>query len=747
MGHVYRNLQPIPIPKDCYVAKEKKRVHRYYYLNGVRKYHVVGHLTDDGLMIPNDVFRTHFPKEWNEAYGEALPAARELKAGMYGLVLGIGVQTGLYGTLQDAFGPRGANILMDLAMHLVVHHGQNPEDPKAPDAPVPFEKAMENRVCFSKNALDPGLAADFWAAETTAPGASRFRELWLAKSVGQGRKAVWLCILNMENGCRASRPASFGDGAVQSQNEASIGNVLLVLDAMDGRPVAWFAGEGGASGSEEPGEVLDGALRHLDRAGLDVQGVLVDAGPATQKVLHLLAERGLEYIALLEKTSQGFVQMLERHRDELFMNIGLSLDADDAVFGLVDRARLFSDSRDEAHVALCFSPKDGMESSLALLKSIRTRGRRLRSQGASADARPAGGIGNVEDIGDTWDTGGIGDSSKVARFLSSTTSVKGEVEDMAFNPDEFRAATRAHGYFALASSRPWDADTIFSTWRLGAPAKIQLGGMKTMPWLCRDLVFADNTATCSMLIVFVSSILRNEIENACRELDLDTDRTIAEVDSIRLGRVAGGEYEPMCDWSEDTGLLLARFGVRADHFKVFAEELNCADRDPDAEQVRQLPDLDEPRRRGRRKGSKNRKTLEREALEAELRARGELPEKRGPGRPKGSKNRKTLACEALEAEMAAKGQGPAKRGPGRPKGSKNRKTLEREALEAEMRAMAGRGRPKGSKNRETLMHQARKERAARKNAQKEEAARLAREEALSRDMALPGEDAAASDPS
>ena len=45
--------------------------------------------------------------------------------------------------------------------------------------------------------------------------------------------------------------------------------------------------------------------------------------------------------------------------------------------------------------------------------------------------------------------------------------------------------------------------------------------------------------------------------------------------------------------------------------------------------------------------------------------------KRGPGRPKGSKNKKTLERE--QAEAAAKKQ-EEKRGPGRPKGSKNKAT-------------------------------------------------------------------------
>ncbi len=68
--------------------------------------------------------------------------------------------------------------------------------------------------------------------------------------------------------------------------------------------------------------------------------------------------------------------------------------------------------------------------------------------------------------------------------------------------------------------------------------------------------------------------------------------------------------------------------------------------------------------------------------------------KRKPGRPKGSKNKKTLEREELEKTLPAK----PKRGKGRPKGSKNKKTIEREQLEQAAKKR-GRGRPKGSKNR------------------------------------------------
>ena len=56
-------------------------------------------------------------------------------------------------------------------------------------------------------------------------------------------------------------------------------------------------------------------------------------------------------------------------------------------------------------------------------------------------------------------------------------------------------------------------------------------------------------------------------------------------------------------------------------------------------------------------------------------------EKRKPGRPPGSKNKKTLEREAELARLAADGKAPEKRKRGRPPGSKNKKTLEREARE------------------------------------------------------------------
>jgi len=103
----------------------------------------------------------------------------------------------------------------------------------------------------------------------------------------------------------------------------------------------------------------------------------------------------------------------------------------------------------------------------------------------------------------------------------------------------------------------------------------------------------------------------------------------------------------------------------------------------------------EKKKRGRPPGSKNKKTLEREAELARLAAEGKAPEKRKRGRPPGSKNKKTLEKEAeaaKQAEMSRKRRG-------RPPGSKNKKTLEREAKEQRRQKRQERAKKRAEANK------------------------------------------------
>lgn len=240
-------------------------------------------------------------------------------------------------------------------------------------------------------------------------------------------------------------------------------------------------------------------------------------------------------------------------------------------------------------------------------------------------------------------------------------------------------------------------------------------------------VQSDSTIEARFAEAFIASILRTEIHLACEAMDLDTNEMIRKIDDAHLMRMPNGLYEEIRSLPRRCRDLLKAFGLSEDHFKKFADEINETEATPVYQQVRHIPDV-KRRGAGRPKGSKNKKTLEREAAEkanpheeAPKRGRGRPkgsknkatlereaaqsgqpePPKRKPGRPKGSKNKKTLERDAREAALATAGAQP-KRGPGRPKGRKNNATLAREAREAETAKAAakrGPGRPKGSKNR------------------------------------------------
>jgi hypothetical protein len=133
--------------------------------------------------------------------------------------------------------------------------------------------------------------------------------------------------------------------------------------------------------------------------------------------------------------------------------------------------------------------------------------------------------------------------------------------------------------------------------------------------------------------------------------------------------------------------VLGKFGVTAESFEAIAFDVSYRRTNTIKSQEREIPTIplqenkkrgrpakqaekvkQQTGKRGRPKGSLNKKTLER--LERE---KSEPPkEKRGKGRPKGSLNKKTI--ERLKKEAL---QPIEKRRRGRPKGSLNKKTIEK----------------------------------------------------------------------
>jgi len=151
---------------------------------------------------------------------------------------------------------------------------------------------------------------------------------------------------------------------------------------------------------------------------------------------------------------------------------------------------------------------------------------------------------------------------------------------------------------------------------------------------------------------------------------------IREIDRVVLVLMTDGLYVSVNNLSARQKDLLAEYGVLPEHFKAFADDVNRRRISPINSQVHQLPDQGAPAKK--RRGRPPKKKLEEELLP--------VP-KRGPGRPKGSKNKKTLD---KEAKQQATEQLPTRK-PGRPKGSKNKPRT--------TAPKRGRGRPRKDKTK------------------------------------------------
>lgn len=440
-----------------------------------------------------------------------------------------------------------------------------------------------------------------------------------------------------------------------------------------------------------------------------MKGVILDRTLATQDILSAVQERGLEYIVMLEKNSPGYACMMERHGRELRKLLLHGIDANGIISGMVDRASLFPQGADESHVALFYSAqRHAMDESAILRPAI----------DAMVEAEKNIALGRKVSL-----------PKQVRDFMTMKFDAAGKVVCVEPEQEKFDAKFKGSGYFAIASSASRTARQILDIHALKVPRKYRFSSLESLAenlaGFDSERAFDGKSMKARMIpgfagfAGFVAAVLGNGFKNECRESGLAPNRMLDALDEeVTLARMPNGDFLAGGSLSSSVGILLGNLGIRPDQLKQLALDLGVEERTPATDETRRLPLVEERRRRGRIKGSKNKKTLEREAREAELREQGLLPPKRRPGRPKSAK---TLEREAREAELRERGELPERRGPGRPRGSRNRAALEREAQPkagGEQAERRGPGRPKGGKNKTTLEREARMARAARKNAQK-----------------------------
>lgn len=685
MGHIYRNLPAVPVPPDAHISRSDDRVFYEFKCNGVRHKRTVGVMANyqKRTMVVNDGFRQYYPALWEHHFGQTVAPASQIHAGLYALALSVGINTGLYGLLQKNFGPQHGNAIMDFAMYSIRDRSNTAQL---------FADDMKHQMLFSRKALSDAWFSELFSNEMTLDKIHAFRQEWLQKCAERGAKKVWLCIDGSNNDCAAQGGSLAQYGHAKSQRQAPVVGYMWAVDAETGRPVTWFVYKGNTPDCK----AIDEVIRFLGSSQLQVEGVILDRGFASKEVLDIIAAKDISSIVMLKSSTKGFVEMMQRHAFDIRWNVKQAID-DDGIFGMTDQVKVFETSKAPSCIALYFVAASGTSRLIKLMGKVRQAARAVTKMISEHHGDPA--------------------KIKVPSEVSKYLKLKFEnnlVKQVQYDYEAWQKASDQLGYHAIASSEDLSAEQIHHLYQLRDVSEKQFAILKSQLDGGVTRSHSDAAIQSRLAVSFVASVIRTEILLTCKGLGFDINVMLRKLDDAHMTRMTGGNYEAVHTYPRDLERLLTKFGIRFEHFQKFALEINDHNARPSNDLERLIPNVELPRR-GRKKGSKNKKTLEKEAQQAAQqamdRANGKEPEqpqvKRRPGRPKGSKNKTTLEREALIAAGKLVVEEKPKGKPGRPKGSKNKRTLEREA--AARRLAEGKrrpGRPRGSKNKPKVAPQA-----------------------------------------
>ena len=682
MGCIYYNKHEIPIPEGALINSSDGRVfimHRDETGRQIRLY--IGKATSKTTMHPNKNFRFKFAELWRQYYGDEDSPRHELHVGLYSLFLASAWKTELYPIMQKVFGPLHTNVMLDYAMYCVHARDITTEL---------MENSMYEHMLFSEKQYSDSWYSDFFEKKLSLDDVHQFKIEWL-KQYSKTSEKAWICIDGSNNDCvvKDSTLAEYGND--KSHKGLPVYGYMWAVSATDGMPITYFVN----NGSKIDCKSFEKMAKFLADAKIEIAGVILDRGFATEDVLKLIKDCGYEYIVMLKSSCLGFQTMFEKHAEEIRQKVKNSVN-DQGLFGTTERTQVFGSGTEQACIGLYYNNISSSYSSNNLIKQVLDAARSLKA-----------------DIARGKHLSKLSVPKKVKRYLYVDGSE--EHPEVKFHYDEWQKEIDSKGYSAIASSKDRTAQEITELYDLRDVSEKQFSCLKSQLGCDVTRVHTDQRIEAKMAICFIACIIRTVIQKACSSLILDTNKVITDSDRTIFFLLQSGKYEAVHDCSNNMRAVYKSLGLTNAHFDFFADELNQRG-NPIHSQTRIMPDFNKSTEQA--KDNKKKPEQDEKAKDATPKPKGKA------GRPKGSKNKATIEREQKLQEDIASGKyvPPAKRSPGRPKGSKNKKTLEREAkLKAQKeQEQRGRGRPKGSKNKKTLAREAQMKKDARKLKKKDQ---------------------------
>ena len=651
----------------------------------------IGKAFSDKQMYPNKAFQVRYPVEYAKA-SKTEVARYSKRIGLYAAMLSIDESTGVYKQLIDSYGIEYANVLVDFSMFSIVERS---------NAAELYEITMQDYLLFSGKAYSDAKMSRYFEHEITEDLNNVFRKNWIKQCIDTFRVAeVWVCIDGSNNDCDAEEQEEAEPGENKSHTNKNINGYMYVVSAKDGMPITYDSYRGNRVDCSEIYKMLD----EMKGYGLIPKGVILDRNFANIRIIRELRARSIAFIIMLKTDSFAQKELFHNYAKEINMAFEHCVDDDGKMFGIVKQARIFSSYPDEAYVGLFYDSENGRARASYLIKQLKK---------VQKDALQQLEKGEEPKI-----------PLKYSNYFDKRYDGKSKKWEVNIKLSEINNAIDKKGYSSIVTSENMTAAELHYLYHLRDYSEKRYACLKSQTGEDVDRTYYDNGHKAKMGVAFITQIFRFFISQVALKMDINTNVLIRNLNLLIMYQYTDEYYV----YSETAQALektiLSHFNLTEKNLQQIAEYETKQSKQPERNPVQSLHrekkttsevkkqknNTDEQKKSeeafpakkhpgGRPKGSRNKSTLEREAIEEALRKEGKLPPKRPVGRPKGSKNKThKLASNAS--------QEPAKKHPGgRPKGSKNKSTLEREAREEALRKEGKLppkrpvGRPKGSKNK------------------------------------------------
>ncbi len=690
--HLYDELNEIPVPD--FAHPDGYRVYMNYPVgNGQTKKLYIGQYArkEEGTFYANENFRLYCPKEWAAAYEKENAPHYQYNVGMYAMTLAVSHSTGLYPALHETFGPLYGNILLDFAMYSIMERS---------NVAYRFKPAMEHEAIFSKDRKDDDWLSQAFNSLITIDMIHQFRIRWIQECRKRSIQKVWISMDGSNNDCECRISELPCNAENKSGTNKTAVGYMYALNAEDGRPVTFSV----YYGDEVDSKAFTEMCEFLTSSGMEIAGIILDRGFLTHAVLELIASHGLQFVIMLKNDTYAHTHMVIDHGEEIYWNVE-HLVGLDGLFGISDGPRrIFKDYEDSAYVNLFFDAKNGSGRKITFVN-------KLYQAIQDAQAKIESGMEPVF-------TNGMDDYLQAERILIPEGQKPGQSRHPSADAatafrivptDLCNKMLYKKGFESIASSQDLGPKEANRVYHLRDSSEKQFMICKSMEGCHVFRVHSTEGIQSRGLACFIASILRREISIACEGIGQKPSIMFPQIERPALALMGNGIYKYISNMKEPLAELFRSVGITTEDFETIAGEVNEREkaRGKGVSQYHRTPaEIREAHTRLKASSRTNRQSCGGSDLPSED-DRAIQPARR-PGRPPGSKNKKTLEREATQNVNPAEPQ-KAKRKPGRPPGSKNRKTLAREAAGNEVMPKRKPGRPVGSKDAVPRRRRTRKE--------------------------------------